>query len=183
MVRVNALDSGLIESDLASIVGPDLNVIMLPKTQTAWDLRLLHSFLLAAEKVGGIAPNSMSLVALIETALALENAYGIATANSFCPRLHTLAFGAADFCLDMGMKLSKRVDELIYARSRILVTCRAARIKSLFDTPYMVALNDREALKADNHRGKALGFGGKLCIHPNQVDLCNRMFSPTEQEI
>jgi len=94
-----------------------------------------------------------------------------------------LAFGAADFTVDMGVMMSKTGEELDYPRARIAVACRAAGIAAPLDSPFMVDLKDAEALKADTLRAKNLGFGGRLCIHPNQVDICNRIYSPSEQEL
>lgn len=184
MVRVNALETGLTEGDLAGVVGPGLAAVMLPKVQTAADLADMERLLLAAEEASGRQRGSVRLVALVETALGVENAHVIAAAaQSEAPRLHTIAFGAADFSLDMGMSLSKSGEELAYPRARIAVACRAAGIAPPLDTPYMIDLKDREAFEADVVRGKRLGYGGKLCIHPDQVGFCNRTFSPSEKEV
>jgi len=183
MVRVNALDSGLTEGDLAGIVGPGLDVIMLPKVQSAVDVKKMATLMLAAEETAGIEAGKLGLVALIETALGVENAFTIATALTDPPRMRTLAFGAADFSLDMGIRISKTGEELAFARARIALGCRAAGIDPPIDTPFMIDLKDREAFEADVKRGQILGFGGKLCIHPNQVDFCNRSFAPSNKEI
>lgn len=183
MVRVNALDTGLTEGDLAGVVGPGLDMIMLPKVQSAEDVERMTALMLAAEEAAGIKVGSVTLVALIETALGVENAFAIAAAQTDPSRLQTLAFGAADFSLDMGIRISKTGEELAFARARIALGCRAAGIDPPLDTPYMVDLKDREAFEADVKRGQCLGFGGKLCIHPNQVDFCNQLFAPSEKEI
>jgi len=183
MVRVNALDTGLTKDDLAGIVGPGLDMIMLPKVQTIKDIADMGKLMLAAENAAGIKLGTIGLVALIETALGVENAFAIASVNTDPSRLHTLAFGAADFSLDMGIKISKTGEELAFARSRIAIGCRAAGIAPPLDTPYMIDLKDQEAFEADVMRGQSLGFGGKLCIHPNQIDFCNQMFSPSKEEI
>ncbi|MFW6101235.1 MAG: HpcH/HpaI aldolase/citrate lyase family protein, partial [Bacteroidota bacterium] len=87
------------------------------------------------------------------------------------------------FGLDMGIQISKKGEELSYPRARIAVASRAAGIDPPLDTPFTIDLKDREAFKADVRQGKSLGFGGKLCIHPDQVDFCNYIFSPSEEEI
>ena len=183
MVRVNALGTGLAEADLAGIVGPGPEAIMLPMVQTAEDVAQMGRLLLAAERAAGVKPGSVGLVSLIETALGVENTVAIATVETDPPRGYALAFGAADFSLDMGVRLSKSGEELSFARSRIALGCRAAGIGRPIDTPYMIDLKDREAFEADASRGQCLGFGGKLCIHPDQVDFCNRLFSPSKKEI
>ena len=183
MVRVNALDTGLTQGDLAGIVCPGLDGVMLPKVQHAGDVQRMAALMLAAEAAAGMEAGGVGLVALIETALGVENAFVIATTQTDPPRLCTLAFGAADFSLDMGIRISKTGEELAFARARIALGCRAAGIDPPIDTPFMIDLKDREAFEADVKRGQRLGFGGKLCIHPNQVDYCNRTFSPSKQDI
>ena len=184
MVRVNALETGCTEADLGAVVGPGLTAVMLPKVQSGADLADMDRLIDAAEESSGLERGSVRLVALVETALGVENAYSIAAAaQSETSRLHTIAFGAADFSLDMGINLSKSGEELAYPRARIAVACRAAGIAPPLDTPYMMDLKDREAFEADVVRGKRLGYGGKLCIHPNQVEFCNRTFAPSEAEV
>jgi len=183
MVRVNALDTGLIEDDLAGIIGSGLDLIMLPKVQTVKDITHMGELMSAAEETAGIKPGTIGLVALIETALGIENAFAVASAKTDPLRLHTLAFGAADFSLDMGIKISKTGEELAFARARIAIGCRAAGIDPPLDTPYMIDLKDQNAFEADVLRGKCVGFGGKLCIHPNQINFCNKTFSPSKKEI
>lgn len=183
MVRVNALDTGLTEDDLAGVFGPGLDMIMLPKVQSAEDVKRMAGLMLAAEKAAGMESGAVGLVALIETALGVENAFVIAATQTDPPRLYTLAFGAADFSLDMGLRISKTGEELAFARARIALGCRAAGIDPPLDTPFMIDLKDREAFEEDVKRGQRLGFGGKLCIHPNQVAFCNQLFVPSEKEI
>lgn len=183
MVRVNALDTGLTEDDLAGIVGPGLDAIMLPKVQAPEEVVRMGRLMSAAENAARIGSEPVGLVALIETALGVKNVFDIAAAETEPPRLHTLAFGAADFSLDMGFRITKTGEELAFPRARIALACRAAGIHPPLDTPFMIDLKDREAFEADAMRGQRLGFGGKLCIHPDQVDFCNTLFSPTPEEI
>ena len=83
----------------------------------------------------------------------------------------------------MGIEITKEGAELSYPRSRIAVASRAARIEPPLDTPFMMDLRDMEALKVDAGRAKQLGFQGKLCIHPNQIEPCHAIFSPTKEEM
>jgi len=83
----------------------------------------------------------------------------------------------------MQVAMSTSGEELNYPRARIAVACRAAGIAAPLDSPLMVDLKDVEALRADTLRARCLGFGGILCIHPNQVEICNQIYSPTEREI
>jgi citrate lyase subunit beta/citryl-CoA lyase len=83
----------------------------------------------------------------------------------------------------MGIEITKTGEEIAYPRARLALACRAAEIKPPLDTPFMIDLTDLEALEADANRAKQFGFQGKLCIHPKQVEICNRIFSPTKEEI
>jgi citrate lyase subunit beta / citryl-CoA lyase len=183
MVRVNSLETGLTAADLTEIVIPGLAAVMLPKVQRPEDVHRMHSLLAQQESARGIQPGSVALVSLLESALAIENAFQIASADTSLGRAHRLAFGAADFTLDLGIQMSRDGEELRYPRARIAVACRAAGIDAPLDSPFMIDLKDIEALKADTLKGKQMGFGGKLCVHPNQVDICNRIYSPNEQEV
>ncbi len=183
IVRINALNTELACGDLAEVVVEGLTGIMVPKLETPADVQEMNTLLFEAEEKKGIPRGSIAVIALIESALAVKNAYQIASEKTDPDRLFTLAFGAADFALDMGFELTKTGEELTYPRARIAVACRAAGLDPPIDTPFMIDLKDMKALEDDTKRACQLGFQGKLCIHPNQLDICNRLFSPTEEEI
>jgi citrate lyase subunit beta/citryl-CoA lyase len=156
---------------------------MVPKVEAAAQILEINRGLLEVEAKKGMRPGSVSIIPLIESALAVENVFQIVSQRTDPERLFTVAFGAADFALDMGFEITKTGEELFYPRARIAVACRAAGVKPPLDTPFMIDLKDPEALEADIKRACRLGFQGKLCIHPNQIDICNRLFSPTTEEI
>jgi citrate lyase subunit beta/citryl-CoA lyase len=183
LVRVNALGSGHNRNDLQSIVGASPSGIILPKVETAENIREMHQRLLDCERTSGMAPGSMSVVALIESARGVENIFRIMSEALAPARALSAAFGAADYSLDLGIDLTRDGAELHYPRSRIAVACRAAGREPPIDTPFMIDLKDLEGLKTDARRAKQLGFQGKLCIHPNQVGPCNEVFSPTAEEM
>ena len=182
-VRVNALDTEYFQEDLDEVVVEGLACIIVPKVETAAQIQEINQSLLKVEKNKEIRPGSISIIPLIESALAVENVFQIVSQRTDPQRLFTVAFGAADFGLDMGFAVTKTGEELVYPRARIAVACRAARVEPPLDTPFMIDLKDREALEADTKRARQLGFQGKLCIHPNQIDICNRLFSPTKGDI
>jgi citrate lyase subunit beta/citryl-CoA lyase len=183
LVRVNALESGLTALDVAEAIDPGLTGVVLPKVQRPEDVEHVHALLLARERAAALEPGALGLVLLLETALAIENAFRIAAAGTSPGRARRLAFGAADFTADMGMLLSRTGEELHYPRARIAIASRAAGIAAPLDSPFMTDLKDLDGLRADTLRAKQLGFTGRLCIHPNQVPVCNAVFSPTEQEL
>ena len=183
IVRVNGLDSGFIQEDLEAVIVEGLGCIIVPKVEDKEHVREIHRLLLAVEKEKGMEPGAIAIIPLIESARAIENVFEIVSERTLPARLFTVAFGAADYTLDMGIEITREGTELFYPRSRIPIACRAADIDPPLDTPFMIDLKDREALKADARRAKQLGFQGKLCIHPNQIEPCHEIFSPTREEI
>ena len=183
LVRINALGTEFFQDDLNAVVIEGLACIMVPKVETAAQIEEINRELLNVEKNKGMPPGSVSVIPLIESSLAVENVFQIVSQRTEPQRLFTVAFGAADFDLDMGIEITKTGEELVYPRARIAVACRAAGVEPPLDTPFMIDLKDPEALEADTKRACQLGFQGKLCIHPNQIDICNRLFSPTKGEI
>ena len=183
LVRINGPETEFVRGDLEEIVCEPLTGVIVPKIESADNMQFLHQLLCQAEQAQGIAKGSLAMIPLIETALAVENAMRIAS-SKLTPRRHIImALGAADLALDVGFEISKGGQELAYPRARIAMACAAAGLGAPLDTPYMVDLKDHEALEADIIRAKRFGFQGKLCIHPNQVIPCNRIFSPSEEEI
>lgn len=183
IVRVNGLDSGLIKADLEEVVILGLECIMVPKVEGKDHVREIDRLLLAVEKEKGMEPGAIAIIPLIESAMAVENAFEIVSEKTSPARLFTAAFGAADYTLDMGIEITRDGAELLYPRSRVTVACRAAGVEPPLDTPFMIDLNDLEALRTDARRAKQLGFQGKLCVHSNQIEPCHEIFSPTDEEI
>jgi citrate lyase subunit beta/citryl-CoA lyase len=182
-VRVNSLASGLMAADLEQVLVSSLRCIVAPMISSADELREACSLISETERRKGVAIGSVALIPLFETASAVELAFEIATARIAVPRLVTVAFGAADFTLDMQIEMTPEGTELWYARSRIAVACRAAGLEAPLDTPYMLDIRDSVGLKRDAERARQLGFQGKLCIHPVQVPVCNELFMPGAKEV
>ena len=183
IVRVNSLDSPFFQGDLAEVVTGNLACLMVPKVESAAHVREINENLLKIEKEKCMVQGTVSIIPLIESAGAVQNIFQIATEKTEPSRIYCVAFGAADYTLDMGIEITKGGAELSYPRARIAVASRAAGIEPPLDTPFMMDLKDMEALKVDAGRAKQLGFQGKLCIHPNQIEPCHAIFSPTKEEI
>ncbi len=183
IVRVNSLDSPFFQGDLTEVITGNLACLMVPKVESAAHVREINENLLKVEKEKGIVEGSVSIIPLIESAGAVQNIFQIVTEKTEPSRIYCVAFGSADYTLDMGIEITREGTELSYPRSRIAVASRAARIEPPLDTPFMMDLKDMEALKIDAGRAKQLGFQGKLCIHPNQIEPCHAIFSPTKEEI
>jgi citrate lyase subunit beta/citryl-CoA lyase len=183
LVRANSLDSGQFELDVAALRGLPLTCLFMPKVERGPQVESIDQALLGLEKAAGMAPYSIGALYLIESALGVENAFAIAGHPVHGRRPAMVAFGAADYANDMGMELNPLGDELYYPRHRVSNASHAAGLPGPLDSPFMRDLDDLAALEADARRAKAVGFGGKLCIHPNQVAVCNRVFSPSQRQI
>ena len=174
--RVNAMDSGLLEADLKAMVGPHTFGISVGKIGTASEVD--HVSRLVAERDNGAEPGSTGLVVWLESALAIVNAYSICAAST---RTVAVAFGAEDFTNDMGIQRRDDDAEIAYARSAVSVAARAAGILAL-DTPFFRFRNPA-ALREDALEARTYGFRGKFAIHPAQIDILNKVFSPTRTEV
>lgn len=116
------------------------------------------------------------VVALVETALGVQRAAEIAR----LPGVARLAFGSLDFCLDAGVRHDDTA--LLFARSSLVLAARAAGLPAPVDGVTQ-DLHDESAVRRNAEHAVVLGFGGKLCIHPRQVDAVNAVFSPSEEEV
>jgi citrate lyase subunit beta/citryl-CoA lyase len=177
-IRVNSLDSGLTQSDLEATVRAGVSGVVLPKVDSAQDIHELAGHIDTLEKGAGLEIGSLKIVALIESARGVIHAVETAEAS---PRMIALALGAEDYALDMGIERSAEGTEIFYARSRLAVAARAARILSI-DTPY-VNVRDEAGLIEDARLSRRLGFSGKFVIHPDQIRWVNQIFAPSVEEI
>ena len=183
LVRTNALGSDFIKGDLDEAIVEGVNGIILPKVERADDITKINTLLIEVEKNRALPKGSIRVFPLIESAAAVQHIYDIVSTKTKPDRIYAVMFGAADYTLDMGIEMTMEGNELFYARSKISIACRAAGIAPPVDTPFMIDLKNTEGLISDARRAKELGFQGKLVIHPNQVEPCNRIFSPTTEEI
>ena len=176
--RVNALDTGLIEDDLEAAIGPHTYGISVGKIDQAVDVRRISTIMERLEEAAGVPNGQTRLIPWIETASAVVHAYEICSAS---PRVAAVAFGAEDFTNDMGIERTDDDREVAYARSAVCVAAKAAGILAL-DTPYF-KYRDLEGLRSDARAARGYGFRGKCAIHPDQVEIINDAFSPTQSEV
>jgi citrate lyase subunit beta/citryl-CoA lyase len=177
-VRVNSIDSGHTREDLACVVQPGLAGVLLPKTESAQDVRDVDVLLREQELAHEVKPGAVELVVAIESARALLRCEEISRAST---RLAAIMLGAEDFTFDMGIRRTREGRELEYARAVIGTCAHAARLEAL-DTPW-AGIQDIEGLVADAERSREVGFTGKYVIHPSHVEPVHRVFSPSEEEI
>ena len=182
-VRVNDITTPYCKGDLEAVVCNGLTGILFPKVESPEDIFEIDRLLCDAETRSGLEKGCLEVMTLCESARGVEEIYRIASARPRHHHVSSVAFGAADYTLDLGIALTREGKELEYARSRIPIACRAAGIMPPIDTPWMVDLKDIDGLVADAKKAKAFGFQGKLVIHPNQIQPCHEVFTPTVEEI
>ncbi len=190
LVRVNALSTPWALQDLLAVVPEKPYGIVLPKAESASDVARVSWVIdqLLGEMqgkingtVGAPAVGDVGLVIypLIETAAGVANADSIALASS---RVKQLIFGALDYSLDLGIAYDSESEALTYARNRLIGASAQAKLPGPIDTVYP-SVKDEEGLRRDSVKGKALGFKGKLVIHPGQINVVQNVFSPSEAEL
>lgn len=164
MLRINAYGTPAFAEDLALLRKISVKGVMLPKAETVEPMVEL-----AAVTKAPILP-------LIESALGVWQVLSVARA----PGVERLAFGSIDFQVDVGCDGSD--EALLYARSQIVLASRVAGLQAPVDG-VSVTLDDEALIDAEARRSRALGFAGKLCIHPRQVAVVNRAFTPSSREL
>lgn len=183
-IRVNAMDTGLTFDDLAGIVCADLDGVVLPKVDTAAELVAAEQRLAELEQAAGLEAQSIDLIPLIETARGVLNVRETAEAGR---RVRSLGFGAGDFSRDVAVRFSGTLWgpdglELLFARSQIVLASRAAGLEPPMDTVWL-DVRDNVGLEQDAQVALRLGFGSKAAIYPGQIEIINRVFTPSAEEI
>ncbi|QEH50223.1 citrate (pro-3S)-lyase subunit beta [Aggregatibacter actinomycetemcomitans] len=178
VVRVNPLDSEFGVADLNAVVRAGVDVVRMPKTETAQDVIDMDREITEIEKACGREVGSTKMLAAIESPLGITQANQIATASK---RLIGIALGAEDYVRNLKTERSPEGIELLFARCSILQAARAAGIQA-FDTVYSNANNEEGFLK-EAALIKQLGFDGKSLINPRQIELLHNLFAPTQKDV
>jgi citrate lyase subunit beta/citryl-CoA lyase len=178
-VRVNAVDTEFCYWDIVAVLRPGLDGIILPKVESAAELATIEWLLAQLERDRGLPIGDIDLIPIIETARGIEQIGAILAAAT---RVRRIAFGAGDFTLDVNMAWSRSETELAHARAVIVTASRATGIDAPLDTVW-VDLTDKEGLEASARTALRYGFQGKMCIHPGQFEVVNRVFTPSNAEI
>ncbi len=201
-VRVNGLDTPWALQDIVDIarVAPRLDLVLLPKTSSAADVRFVDQLLTLVERETGRA-SRIGIEVLIETARGVANVEEIAQSSD---RLEGMIFGVGDYSIDMrtqdrvfgrpsphyamltdgdaaGGRQRHWNDQWHFAMSRIATAGRAWGLRPI-DGPY-TDFGDADGYRASAQRARALGFEGKWAIHPSQIEIANEVFSPTRDEL
>lgn len=170
--------SELCAADLDATIGAHPDGYVIPKVETAGQVQAISRYLARTENERGWPPRSIRLLAIIETARGVMNLPEIAQAD---PRLAALMFGAEDLAGDIGAKRTRAGWEVFYARSAVVTAAAACGLQAI--DMVFVNLNDLEGLEAEAIFARQLGYIGKMAIHPRQVEVINRVFAPSPQEI
>jgi len=178
VVRINALSSIHGAEDLETVLSARPDTLLVPKVDRAEDIQEYDRRMAEIEAREGFPVGGIGLIALIESAWGIVNIESIALAG---PRMTGLLFGAADFTRDTHGLITPDRQELMVPLMRILLAARIAGIDAL-DTPFF-DIKDPAGLERHSLQAKAMGYDGKALIHPGQVEIVNRVFTPSEQEL
>ena len=178
LVRINPVHTDLAQADLEMTLPAHPDGYVVAKVEAPEQLLIVDATLSAAERSNGWPEHSLPLLAMIETAKGVMNLREIASAT---PRLEALIFGAEDFAADLGAQRSRAGWEVFYARSALITAAAAFGLQAI--DMVFVDLNDLEGLEEECRQARQLGFVGKTAIHPRQVEVINRVFAPTPEEL
>ena len=178
LVRINSLDTELYTTDLEAIATTDVDGIVIPKVETAQQVQRVDQIITTSEMKNGQPAGGVRLLALIETALGVMNVKEIGQSSR---RLDGLLFGAEDLAADLRATRSPDGWEIFYGRSAVVMAAAAFDLEAI-DTVYL-DLNNLTDLEEDALFAQQMGYTGKMAVHPRQVEVFNRIFSPAEDEI
>ena len=176
--RVNSMDTGLLEEDLAAMVGLHIFGVSVGKMDSPADVDEVAQLLQRLELRAGLAIGAIKLVPWIESARAIVNVYDICASSD---RIVGVSLGGEDYTNDMEIERRDDDRELAYPRSAIAIASRAAGVLAL-DTPFF-AFRDPEGLRANSYDSRGYGFRGRFAIHPAQIDIINQVYSPSDAEV
>jgi citrate lyase beta subunit len=163
-VRVNASDTPFWQDDVRALADVELGALVLPKATPE-----------AAAQLGHAGP---PVLAIVETANGLRRAFEVAGT----PRVAALALGAVDLGVELRLEPREDGQEVLVARSLLVLDSAAAGLRAPFDLVHL-AFQDLDGLEAECRLARSLGFRGKMCIHPEQIEVVNRVFFPTSAEL
>ncbi|KAJ3441932.1 putative lyase beta subunit [Anaeramoeba flamelloides] len=179
ILRINPISTREGANDLTEIINHQgsngtFSGLLLPKVNEVKDVEIVTQ-MLEKKKL-----HNIQLYLTIETAQGIVNLKDIVSASRWAP-ISGLVFGAEDYCADVGVKRTKSCQELLYTRSKIVTYARAFNLQCI--DLVSIEFRDKKRLTEECLQGWNLGFTGKQVIHPNQIEVVNKIFGPTEKEI
>ncbi|MDF7640641.1 citrate (pro-3S)-lyase subunit beta [Bifidobacterium sp. ESL0784] len=178
VVRINGDDTPFYDNDIKAMVKAGVEVIRLPKVESAAMMQRLEQKVEEAEREFGRPVGSTNLMAAVESAEGVLHAEEIAKASD---RMIGIALSAEDYTTDMKTHRYPDGKELFFARNMVVHAARAAKIAA-FDTVFS-NMNDPEGFYRETRLIHELGFDGKSLINPRQIEMVNEVFTPTQKEI
>lgn len=178
VVRVNALDTGILEEDMYAAISKYTYAVNVGKVENRWDVAQVDTIMSKIEAAKGIEVGTVRLVLFIESAMAIINAYELCSAS---PRIVAVAFGAEDYTVDMGIERTEEGSEVLLPRATVAMAAKAAGVIAL--DPVYANFKDIDGFKKDAELGKSLGYKGKFAIHPSQIEHINDVYSPSQEDI
>ncbi|HUT80447.1 MAG TPA: CoA ester lyase [Candidatus Bathyarchaeia archaeon] len=176
-IRINSFETKYFLKDLDAIVTSKLDGILLPKTESFETLQEVDKEITRLENERNIPVGKIRVMPIIETAKGVLNIEKIVTA----PRIAAVGLGGEDLTADIGAKRTKEGKELEYITSKIILACAANKIQAI-DTVFS-DVNDLDGLFNATIKAIEMGFQGKSIIHPLQVEVVHRAFTPSHEEI
>ena len=178
-VRVNAYDTDFCFGDLLVVVAKGVDGIVLPKVETSAQLRSVDWVVSQLEREKRLPAGGIDIIPIIETGKGVANVHDIASAGT---RVKRLSFGAGDYTKDMAMRWTRHEGELAHARAEIAVASRAAGLEAPLDTVW-IHIKETDGCIKSAELVCDMGYQGKLCIHPDQVDPVNAVFTPSDADV
>ena len=178
-VRVNAWDTDFCFNDILAVTGPWLTGLILPKVEEAAQVIAVDWILANIERDKGMDVGAIDLVPIIETGKGVANVRAIAAAAT---RVRRLSFGAGDYTKDMSFRWTLAETEIDHARAEIALASRAEGLEPPVDSVW-IHIKDTDGLVRSAEKVRDMGYQGKLCIHPDQIDPVNGVFTPTEEQV
>ncbi len=177
-VRINHLSTPFGLADLEAIVPLQPSAIRYPKTESAEEVAELLTIIEKIEDRHGLPHNKMTLHAMIETAMGVQNVFNIA---SQFVRVDAITIGGQDLTADMNIVYTPEGTGIDFARKRIVMAAKASHI-DVIDTVFP-DVNDEEGLRKETEYAKSIGFTGKAVINPRQIEIIHKVYTPTEEEV
>ena len=179
LVRVNN-DEEHIYKDLEATVHDGLSAVFLPKTELPEQVLKLEGLIEKLERNRGLKSHSIKIAIHIESPLGIINLKEIAGAGA---RLESVSMGVDDYCLQMGIRPSDSAEELVFPMMNIATVARAFNLVPLGILGSVANYKNLEKFRTAAEKSKKMGFAGAYCIHPDQVNILNEVFSPSKDEI
>jgi citrate lyase subunit beta/citryl-CoA lyase len=177
-VRVNN-EPGLLDDDLDASVHIGLDNLSLPKAESPDQIRQIAGRIDRLERERGLTPGHVRFSLAVETPAGLLAAREIATSS---PRIRTMSVGVEDYCLSLGVEPSADGIELLYAVSHLVTICKAVGVTPTGLVGSIAGFRDLPTFEGAAMRARQLGCEGAGCIHPDQVLVLNRVFTPDPEK-